>query len=359
MSTDDRFVYKGRGAVSNPPGRFDGRRIVAVPEDADDPEPTPQPAPETVLAPERARSVISYNRSPDVPFDRSINPYRGCEHGCVYCYARPSHAYLDLSPGLDFETRIFYKPDAARRLAEELARPDYEPAPIALGGNTDAWQPAERRLGVTRAILEVLHEYRHPVSLITKSALVERDLDVLAPMAEQGLVSAAVSVTSLDASLTRVLEPRAAGPLRRLRVIRTLSDAGVPVSVLIAPIIPAINEAEIEAIVERAAAAGARAVAPILLRLPHEVAGLFESWLRTHYPERANHVLSLLSQMHGGRPYDSRFGRRMTGQGAHADLIRQRVRLAARRFGLDGDMPRLDTTAFRVPPRSGDQMTLF
>ncbi|MDZ7809776.1 MAG: PA0069 family radical SAM protein [Arhodomonas sp.] len=353
-------VRRGRGAVSNPAGRFQRQSLEGLDDGwPGDGEAAGSEAPSTELAPERARRVISYNRSPDIPFDRSINPYRGCEHGCIYCYARPSHAYLDLSPGIDFETRLRYKENAAERLRAELAAPGYRPAPIALGVNTDAWQPAERRLGVTRAILEVLQEHRHPVTVITKSGLIERDIELLAEMAGDGLVHASVSVTTLDPELHRHLEPRAAGPARRLRIIERLASAGIPVGVMVAPVIPAINDHELEAILAEAAGRGARDAGYVGLRLPHEVAGLFADWLRAHYPQRAEHVLSLIRQSHGGRAYDGGFGTRMRGQGPFAALLGQRFRVACTRHGLDRVGPVLETTGFRVPPCRGDQLGLF
>lgn len=355
-----RRPLPGRGAVSNREGRFARQR--RAPLDDDWPEPAadaPEPAPRTTVAVDRSRTVISYNRSPDIGFDRSVNPYRGCEHGCIYCYARPSHSYLDLSPGLDFETRLFQKPDAPEQLARELRAPGYRPAPIALGVNTDAWQPVEKRLRLTRRILEVLLAYRHPVTVISKSVLIERDLDLLAALAERQLVTASVSVTTLDDDLNRRLEPRAAGGRRRLGIIRRLSAAGVPTAVLMAPVIPALNDREIEAVLAAGAEAGARAAGYVTLRLPHEVAPLFREWLQTHHPQRATHVLSLVSQLHGGRRYRAEFGSRMRGTGALAELIAQRFRVARGRCGLASRLPDPDSGAFRVPPAAGDQLTLF
>ena len=338
---------KGRGACSNPAGRFEPWTV----EPADDgwPGDEPTPAPRTTVAIDRARTVIARNDSPDVPFDRSINPYRGCEHGCIYCYARPSHARLGLSPGLDFETRLYAKPDAPRLLHDELARPGYRCAPIALGANTDPYQPVERRLRITRGILEVLAECRHPVMVTTKSAAVERDLDLLADMARQGLAEVAISVSTLDHALARRLEPRATAPARRIEAIRRLSAAGVPVRVLCAPVIPALNDHELERVLEAAAGAGARSAAYVLLRLPGEVRGLFEEWLAAHYPDRARRVVGALRAARGGRLSDARFGRRMTGEGGYARLLARRFALAARRCGLDRELPPLDTTRFRPP----------
>jgi DNA repair photolyase len=315
----------------------------------------------TRVTEERPRRVISRNDSPDVPFELSINPYRGCEHGCVYCFARPSHAYMGLSPGLDFETELFAKTGAAERLREELARPGHVPSPIALGINTDAYQPVERRLGITRELLEVLAETRHPVTIVTKSALVERDLDLLATMAQAGLAQVAVSITTLDRDLARRLEPRAAAPQRRLETMSRLSEAGVPVSLLMAPLIPVLTDGEVEGLLEAAAEAGAVAAGYVLLRLPLEVAPLFEDWLHTHVPLKAGHVLSRVRDTRGGQLYDARFGRRMVGEGAYAELLRQRFRLARRRTGLGERMPELDVSQF-VPPRlpsKDGQMDLF
>jgi DNA repair photolyase len=343
---------RGRAARANPPGRF-ARTLVEGFDDGWYREATPDSI-ATRVEPEAARTVISRNDSPDVPFEQSINPYRGCEHGCIYCYARPSHAYLDLSPGLDFETRLFYKRDAAAHLRAELARPGYVCTPIALGANTDPYQPVEKRLRVTRSLLEVLLEHRHPCTIVTKGALVLRDLDLLAALAEQRLTRVFLSITTLDAALKRTLEPRAAAPEARLRALRELHAAGVPVGVLIAPVIPAVNDAEIERIVELAAAAGASTGACMPLRLPHEVAGLFRDWLQAHLPERAAHVMALVRAMRGGRDNDPRFGARMRGTGAYAALLAQRFELACRRHGL---APReggeLLTGAFRAPHRGG------
>jgi len=353
---------KGRGALSNRTGRFEPAATVAFDDGweslaadaADD-----APAPRTILHPDRARRIIARNDSPDVPFDRSINPYRGCEHGCVYCFARPTHAYLGLSPGLDFETRLFYKPAAAEILDKELSAPGYKPAQMALGANTDPYQPAERRLELTRKVLEVLAAYEHPVGIITKSALVLRDRDILAPMAAANLASVCVSVTTLDRDLARIMEPRAAAPARRLETIRRLTEAGIPVAVLVSPILPAINDHEIEAILEAAAEAGATRANTILLRLPGEIAGLVEEWLRAHFPDRADRALNLLRSCRGGALYDPRFGKRMRGQGPYADLIGSRFAKACRRHGLNERRWDLDLTRFRRPPRPGDQLALL
>lgn len=339
---------RGRGAVSNPAGRFERTRSVAV---ADGWETDPE-IPEhiaTEVRPERARSIITRNRSPDVPFDRSINPYRGCEHGCVYCYARPAHAYVDMSPGLDFETKLLFKADAAALLRRELARDGYRCRPIAFGTNTDPYQPVEQRLRIMRSLLQVCAEHEHPLTITTKSALVLDDLDLLADLARRRLVSVAVSLTTLDDDLKRRLEPRAASAGARLRTMARLADAGIPVTVMTAPIIPAINDAELEAMLQAAADAGARRAAWILLRLPNEVAGMFRDWLATHYPDRAAHVMSLVGQLRGGADNDPRFGFRMTGRGPWAEVLDRRFRIASRRLGLGDERSDLDTSRFRVP----------
>jgi DNA repair photolyase len=345
-------VFKGRGATLNPAGRFATRTGVAV-DDGWYPATVPESI-ATEVRPEAARSIIARNDSPDIPFGQSINPYRGCEHGCIYCYARPSHAYVDLSPGIDFETRLFYKAGAARLLRAELARPGYHCRPIMLGANTDPYQPVEKRLRVTREILEVLLETRHPVMIITKGTLVLRDLDLLVPLAAARLVRVTVSLTTLDPELKRTLEPRAASPQARLRVISTLSAAGVPVGMLAAPMIPAVNDAELEQILKAAAAAGAAEAGYVLLRLPYEVKDLFRAWLDEHLPLRAAHVMSLVQQARGGRDNDPRFGHRMRGAGPWAELLAARFALAARRLGLSAERaPALDTTAFAPPGGSG------
>lgn len=351
-------ALRGHGALSNPPPRFELQQLTAV----DDGwyQETPPEQLETTVEADHARGVITTNDSPDIPFDQSINPYRGCAHACVYCYARPSHAYLGLSPGLDFETRLFYKADAARVLEGELARPGYICKPIMLGANTDPYQPLEKRLGVTRSILEVLARTRHPVAVVTKSALVLRDLDLLADLARDALVSVTLSVTTLDPDLKRVLEPLAASPEARLRTLQGLARAGVPAGVLVAPVIPALTDHELERILEACAAVGARWAGYVLLRLPYEIKELFREWLARHYPQRAAHVMALVRDMRGGRDNDPRFGARMRGTGPYALLLRSRFRLAARRFGLDGAAARgtLDTTRFRPPEPGGAQLRL-
>ena len=350
---------KGRGAQSNDSGRFEPLRREAFDDgwggDGDAPPPLA-----TTLSVDATRTIIARNDSPDIGFDRSINPYRGCEHGCIYCYARPSHAYLGLSPGLDFEIRIFYKPQAAALLAAELRKPGYSCRPMALGSNTDPYQPAERRLGVTRAVLEVLRDFRHPVTIVTKSALVQRDLDILGEMAAEGLAVVTISLTTLDRALARRMEPRAATPARRLETIAALAEAGVPVGVLAAPMIPRLNDSELEAILEAARQAGARAAGYTMLRLPLELKALFKEWLLSHFPDKAQHVLSLVAQSHGGRLYDSAWGTRMRGTGPYAEMIGARFGRACRRLGLAPRMPfSLDASRFRPPPRKGDQLSLL
>ena len=318
-------------------------------------------SPATRVIEERVKSILSGNDSPDINFDLSINPYRGCEHGCIYCYARPTHSYLNLSPGLDFETRIIAKVNAAERLREALASRSYEPLTLNIGSATDAYQPAERRLGITRQVIEVLSECRHAFSIITKSSGVERDLDLIAPMARAGRAAVYVSITTLDPGLARILEPRAAAPQRRLQTIRRLADAGVPVGVSVSPLIPFINEPELEHILQAAAAAGASSAFSIVLRLPWEVNPLFQQWLQQHFPDRAHRVMSRVRDLRGGKDNDARFGSRMTGQGPWADLLRQRFKGATRRLGLSTERAPLDLSAFRPPSKAGQagQLALF
>lgn len=346
----------GRGALNNPDNRFHAFARDSV----DDGWGTPQAdeSLKTQLFIDKSRSVLVYNRSPDVPFDRSINPYRGCEHGCVYCFARPTHAYLDCSPGLDFESRIFYKPDAARLLQKELSRPAYRCQPVALGVNTDAYQPVERKLGVTRSILKVLRDFRHPAGLVTKSALIERDIDLLGEMAAQRLVHVMVSVTTLDGRLARTLEPRAAAPARRLEVIRRLSEAGIPVGVLVAPVIPFLNDSDIEAILDAVREAGALTAGYVMIRLPHEVKDLFRDWLEHHRPGEAQRIMARIRDLRGGRDYDAAFGRRMTGTGVFAELIGQRFGQAVKRLAFPG-LPAFDCEAFAPPAEQRPQLDLF
>jgi DNA repair photolyase len=353
---------KGRGAVTNIQGRyevdqreqFDDGWLVAEEEAAPF---------RTVVTDEYAKSILSRNASPDVPFNVSLNPYRGCEHGCIYCFARPTHSYLGLSPGLDFESRLFAKVNAPELLRRELAARSYVPEHIAIGVNTDAYQPIERQKRLTRQVLEVLHECNHPVGLITKSSLIERDIDLLAPMAEKGLACAAITLTTLDPEISRTLEPRAAAPARRLRAIRTLAEAGIPVSVSVAPIIPFVTEPEIEKILEAARDAGAVGAHYVVLRLPWEVNPLFKEWLEAHFPDRAARVMNRVRDLRGGKDYDSDFSKRMHGEGVWADLIRQRFSKTVERLGmggLRGRFERLDVAQFRrplvVPPSAGKQM---
>ena len=354
-------AVRGRGSASFVDGRFQKQQVRLEDDGWDSLHALAEeqaPRLETVVTAEQARTVVSRNQSPDIRFDQSVNPYRGCEHGCVYCFARPSHAYLDLSPGLDFETRLFAKTNAAERLRAELAKPSYRCSPIALGINTDGYQPIERSWGVTRQLLEVLAECRHPCSIVTKGALVTRDLDLLAPMAEQGLVSVYLSITTLDNRLSARMEPRAAAPHTRLATVRRLTEAGVPVGVLVAPVVPAITDSELEAILEAAREHGALSAGYVLLRLPHELKEIWREWLQLHYPDRAAHVMSLVRQMRGGRDYDSAFGTRMRGQGPFADLIAARFARARRRLGF-GPMPALDCSRFTPPRPDSPQGELF
>lgn len=354
----DPFLrLKARGSATNESGRFEPHGREVAHDGWDIPE--EERLLRTEVAEERPRSVINHVASPDLPFDRTINPYRGCEHGCVYCFARPTHAYLGLSPGLDFETRLTARPQAPAVLARELARRSYVPNVMAIGTNTDPYQPIEARYRIMRGLLQVLSDWNHPVAIVTKGALIERDIDILADMARRNLVQVGVSVTTLDPALCRTLEPRAPTPARRLAVIRALSAAGIPVRVMAAPVIPVLTESELEAILTAAAAAGARAASWILLRLPLEVAPLFRDWLARHEPGKAAHVMNRLREMRGGADYDAEWGKRMRGEGIHADLIARRFAIAARRLRLDRPLPRLDLTAFGPPPRAGDQLSLF
>ena len=349
-------AHKGRGALSNPEGRFESIRKFVEDDGWNRPleDEDELPPLKTEVRPDPTRTLISRNASPDIPFSQSINPYKGCEHGCIYCYARPSHAYLNLSPGLDFETKLFYKADAAELLDKELRKPGYRVSSFMLGANTDPYQPVEKKLMVTRSILEVVQRFHHPVAIITKSTLVTRDLDILSELAKERLVSVMVSITTLDDGLKRSLEPRTASPQGRLRTVETLAKAGVPVGVMTAPIIPMINDAEMERILELAAGAGACSAGYVLLRLPYELKDLFKEWLTEHYPLKAEHVMSLIRQSRGGGEYQSEFGTRMRGTGKYAELIAQRFALACKRLklGLSRRMG-IDLTRFRVPPEGG------
>ena len=349
---------KGRGSTYSPPPRYADTERESFDDGWGSADETP-PRLQTTVTDERSRSVINHNQSPDLPFNLSINPYRGCEHGCAYCYARPAHAFMDLSPGLDFESRLFSKPDAPAVLRRELGQPDYRCEVISLGANTDAYQPIERRLRVTRRILEVLAECRHPVTIVSKSALIERDIDLLAPMAQQRLARVFMSVTTLDRELARRMEPRAAAPQRRIETQRRLNAAGIPTGVMFAPIIPALNDHELERVLEQAAAAGCKSAGYVVLRLPREVNPLFKEWLATHYPLKYERVMNRIRELRGGRESDTRFGRRMKGQGVFAELIRQRFERACREMGLNTSRYELDTTAFRPPKLNAAQMELF
>lgn len=351
---------KNRGAISNPEGRFEKeKREVFYDDWYNDEEEEQLPTLETTILQDNAKSVITKNDSPDIGFEQSINPYRGCEHGCIYCYARPSHAYMNLSPGLDFETKIFYKVDAAKILEKELSKPNYKCKVIVLGANTDPYQPLENKLKVTRSLLEVLNRFDHPVAIITKSSMIERDMDLLSEMAKRRLVRVAVSVTTLSNQLKQTLEPRTSGPKGRLRAIHRLTQAGIPVRVMAAPMIPMINDMELEKILEAASRAGAKYASYTFIRLPYEVKDLFKEWLAKHFPDRANHVMSIIKQMRGGKEYDSTFGQRMTGQGEFSELLATRFFIACKRFKLNS-VPSVDFD-FSLFRRSipGAQMDLF
>jgi DNA repair photolyase len=356
-------MAKLRGALSQIQGRYESEARSAF-DDGWTPEEQDKAPLATQVTEERARSIIAHNDSPDIPFDQSINPYRGCEHGCIYCYARPSHAYLELSPGLDFETKLFAKTNAVELLKKELARAGYRPTPMAFGTNTDCYQPIERRYKTMRGLLEMLAACDHPLTIVTKSALIERDIDLLAPMAKKNLVKAFVSITTLDRKLARALEPRAASPQRRVDALHALASAGIPCGVMVAPLIPALTDPTLEAVLEASAAAGATMAGWILLRLPNEVRPLFKEWLAEHHPQRAEHVISLIRQSRGGRENDPRYGERMTGSGNFVALIEKRFELACRRLGLNTEDDHmssrtgLDCTRFR-PPNASGQIALF
>ena len=361
MTRSDRYVARdqrrGRGANSRDAGRYERFRQVDDSDGWDMRE--DMPVLNTQVTVERPRSVINHISSPDLSFDRTLNPYRGCEHGCIYCFARPSHAWLGLSPGLDFETRLVARPEAPEVLARELRARRYKVAPIAIGTNTDPYQPIERDRSIMRACLSVLQEFRHPVAIATKGTLIERDIDILSDMAARNLVKVGITITTLDPDLNRRMEPRVPSPARRLATIRRLSDAGIPVRVMLSPIVPGLTDAEIEPILTAARDAGAQAATWAMLRLPLEVAPLWEAWMDEHYPDRKSRVMSKLRDMHGGKVYDAQWFKRTRGEGAYAALIAQRFTKARKRLGLDGDFPPLDCTAFRPPPRAGDQLSLF
>lgn len=357
LVNENKVQARGRAALTNPAVRFDRVTTEHADDGWDISEELPVLRTKTTL--ERPRRVISKNTSPDLSFDRSINPYRGCEHGCIYCFARPSHAYLGLSPGLDFETQLIARPDAPAILEQELRSAKYRPAMIAIGTNTDPYQPIEKTHEIMRGVLQVLSDFNHPVGIVTKGVMIERDIDILAPMAAKGLVRVGVSITTLDNKTSRAMEPRVPLPARRLQTIRRLTDAGIPVRVMVSPIVPALTDHELEAILTAAHAAGAVAASSIVLRLPLEVSGLFQGWLAKAYPGRAARVMGRVRELHGGKDYDPEFGTRMRGQGKWADLIHQRSRLTCRKLGLSRDLPPLRTDLFVVPPRAGDQMSLF
>lgn len=347
----------GRAATSNPDVRFDRYTSTAVDDGwyHDDDLPVLR----TEVTDEVARKVITRNTSPDLSFDRSINPYRGCEHGCIYCFARPSHAFLGLSPGLDFETKLIARPNAAERLEAELSNPRYRPATIAIGTNTDPYQPIEKDRKIMRAVLEVLQAFNHPVAIVTKGTLIERDADILGAMAAKGLVRVGISVTTLDPKTSRAMEPRVPLPASRLRTIRRLTDAGIPIRAMVSPVVPALTDHELEAILMACHDAGAVAASSIVLRLPREVATLFRDWLHMHFPDRAERVMGRVRELHGGKDYDPQFGKRMVGQGEWATMMQQRFRLITRKLGLDRSLPPLRTDLFARPPQPGDQLCLI
>jgi DNA repair photolyase len=348
---------KGRGARTNLPGRFEAFDSVAV----DDGWPADEPLSpvRTEVRLDRPRTAITRNTSPDIPFDRSLNPYRGCEHGCVYCFARPSHAYLNLSPGLDFETKLLARPGMGALLDKELRAKSYRPAVMAIGTNTDPYQPIEASHRVMRELVQVLSDFNHPLAIVTKGTLIERDIDLLAPMAAKGLLHVGISVTSLDPALSRRMEPRAPAPARRLVTIRRLAEAGIPVRVMAAPMVPGLTDPELESILAAGKEAGARAATWIMLRLPREVSPLFRDWLEQHYPDRFNRVMGKVREMHGGEDYSPEWGKRMRGEGTYADLVARRFRVAATRLGLTAPLPPPRTDLFALPPRAGDQLSLF
>ncbi|WP_149763129.1 PA0069 family radical SAM protein [Neomesorhizobium albiziae] len=348
---------RGRSAGINPSGRFEPVSRHVFDDGWNSLEELPPFKTEVQV--EKPRTIITRNETPDISFDRSINPYRGCEHGCVYCFARPTHAYMGLSPGLDFESKLFAKPDAAKLLERELSKDGYQPRTIAIGTNTDPYQPIEKQYRIMREVLEVLDAHNHPVGIVTKSALVTRDIDILSRMAERGLAKVALSVTTLDRMLARVMEPRASTPTKRLEAIRQLSEAGIPASVMVAPIIPGLTDQEIERILDSARAAGARDAGYVILRLPLEVAPIFKDWLLRHYPDRYRHVMSLIRSMRDGKDYDSEFGKRMKGAGPYAWQIGRRFEIAARKLGLNSERTRLRNDLFRAPARQGEQLSLL
>lgn len=356
-TVDPRLRRLGRGAVSNAPGRFEAQDR-AYQDDGWDREEDLQTL-RTEVSVERPRKIITYNRSPDLPFDRSINPYRGCEHGCIYCFARPSHAWLGLSAGLDFETKLIARPAAPTVLEHELRKKSYVTAPIAIGTNTDPYQPIEKTHEIMRACLQVLSDFSHPVAIVTKGSLIERDIDILGDMATRGLVRVGISITTLDGDLCRKMEPRAPAPKRRLQTIERLSQAGIPVRIMTSPVIPGLTCQELEPLLKAGKWAGATAASWVMLRLPLEVSPLFREWLAEHYPDRAGRVMGLVRDMHGGQDYASDWHRRMRGSGAYAEMIGKRFDVATKRLGLNKEQPMLRCDLFRPPLKAGDQMSLF
>ncbi|HEY0107128.1 MAG TPA: PA0069 family radical SAM protein [Rhizomicrobium sp.] len=360
--TADKRLLRGRGALSNDVGRYETQKRVLVDDGWDDgwrEEDGAPPPLRTEVIIDATRTIIARNKSPDISFDQSINPYRGCEHGCIYCFARPTHAYLGMSPGADFESRLFAKPNAAELLRKELSAPGYVPKVIAMGTNTDPYQPIEKKMRITRSVLEVLRDFRHPVGIVTKSPLILRDMDILSEMAQGGLAKVALSVTTLDRRLARSMEPRAGTPGRRLAAIRALSGAGIPTGVMFAPAIPALNDGELEAVLGAASECGARSAGYVLLRLPLEIKDLFREWLEAHEPNRARHVMSLIRSMRGGKDYDAQWNVRMKGAGPYAEMIARRFHMAVKRLGLNREVRPLTLAKFKRPPKAGDQLSLF
>ncbi|MBS0277674.1 MAG: PA0069 family radical SAM protein [Proteobacteria bacterium] len=356
--TADPKRLRGRGAVSNASGRYEKESRVLI-DDGWNSEEEEDASLKTEILRDSARTIITRNNSPDISFSQSINPYKGCEHGCIYCFARPTHAYLGFSPGADFESKIFTKPNAAELLRKELASPKYVPQVLAIGTNTDPYQPIEKKLRIMRSILEVLWEFKHPVGIVTKNAGILRDIDILAPMAEAGLAKVALSVTTLDRKLARAMEPRASTPPRRIEAIKALASVGIPTAVMFAPVIPALNDEELETVLETAKDAGARSAGYVLLRLPLEIKDLFREWLEANEPGRAKHVMSLIRSMRGGKDYDAQWNTRMRGTGPYAEMIARRFHLAVRRFGLNTDHRPLDTRQFKRPAQPGQQLELL
>jgi DNA repair photolyase len=362
QSTIRPETLRGRGAVSNAVGRYEKQTRTLIDDGWDDgwrADDDAAPPIRTEVIHDATRTIIARNKSPDISFDQSINPYRGCEHGCIYCFARPTHAYLGMSPGVDFESRLFAKPNAAALLAKELSAPGYVPKVIAMGTNTDPYQPLEKKMRITRSILEVLRDFRHPVAIVTKSPLILRDIDILSEMAKMGLAKAALSITTLDRKLARAMEPRAGTPSRRLQAIQGLSEAGIPTGVMFAPAIPALNDAEMETVLSAASDAGARSAGYVLLRMPFEIKDLFREWLEVNVPGRAKHVMTLVRQMRGGKDYDAQWNTRMKGTGPYAEMMARRFHMAVKRLGMNQPRAPLAIHKFKRPPRLGDQLSLL